>query len=164
MAHKAHMAHNPGELKPRIGKTSGLIATTTERDAPMTIVDWPSGHIGYEALGEHEARALRCLGLRPHPRHHHYPCPRIAAGKHCLGARCVCERHHLGILDHCRGWKDSRGRTVITAEPYGFSAAELADLIVSLYPLGVRVHVCLDSLWYPGHTALLVMSREDVTS
>jgi hypothetical protein len=121
---------------------------------------WPTGHVGYLAPGEHEARMLRWLGLRPHPRYHHYPCPRRAAGRQCT-QRCLCTRRHLGVLDHCRGWRDQYGRTVVTAEPYHgtYQAAELAELTAELGAVGVELAVVDNSLWCPGHASLLVMFK-----
>jgi hypothetical protein len=90
-------------------------------------------------------------------------CPRVVAGKRCLtgtGDRlCLCERHRH-LLDHGRAWLTPDGHGVMTGEPYDTTTEELADLSADLAPLGLRATVTGRSLWNPGYTLLIIITRE----
>jgi hypothetical protein len=73
--------------------------------------------------------------------------------------RCVCETHR-NILDHGRIWLDADGGHVLTGEPYGTRAEELAVLTADAKDLGLKVEVSDDSPWFPGSTVLVYISKE----
>jgi hypothetical protein len=132
--------------------------TTTDR--------WPTTPADNYAV--HDERFRRWFGLAPRATLTDYPCPRTIVGKRCQAWKdraelCICQRHDH-ILDHSRGWTDTTGDYVHTAEPYDFTGEELAALTADLDALGVGVTVRGMSLWYPGHTVLLIMrSKGNVT-
>lgn len=94
------------------------------------------------------------------------PCPRIVAGRRCLGPSwtgerpdCVCIRYRP-LLDHARLWRDRRGSRVLTAEPYSTADASLLpDFVAECHVLGLTVSVDPDSPWCPGWTVLLTVRR-----
>lgn len=107
--------------------------------------------------------AAENYGLRPSRAH---VCPRVVAGKRCLSYHeepCLCQKHH-SLLDHGRVWLDRQGRRVVTGEPYHVAKADLVDLAADMATLGLRVTVKpqSESFWYPGHTHLIFITRDDV--
>lgn len=124
---------------------------------------WPTTPAGMGA-DSHAARMRHHFGLLPRRNRwlRYRPCPRTLVGKRCQLRRdrdCLCSRHY-DILDHGRGWRDRRGQLVHTAEPFHTDADALAALAADLRPLGVRIDVSGQSLYYPGH-AILLMLRPD---
>lgn len=91
-------------------------------------------------------------------------CPCVVAGKPCnadTGDRlCLCQRHHH-LLDHARMWIDPEGHHVLTGEPYDTHDDELRDLFRDLAALRLQASVSGRSLWNPGHTLLITITRDD---
>jgi len=105
------------------------------------------------------------FGLRPHPKNLTVSrCPRIVAGKRCLLGfgkwgfqSCICRRYASHLWDHTNLWRDKFNRNVLTVEPYGINAEELAPLISDVAALGLEVDIEGYSPWFPGHTVLIVI-------
>lgn len=111
----------------------------------------------------HDAAMLDRFGYRPVATH---ACPRVVAGRRCLGPSwtderpdCLCLRYH-SLLDHGRLWRDRRGFRVLTAEPYSTAdAGLLPDFVAACAALGLTVSVDPESPWCPGWTVLLTVRR-----
>jgi hypothetical protein len=116
---------------------------------------FPSGR---QADADQSARAREWHGLRPRDA---AACPRVLAGDECLptgpGRRvCLC-RHRA--LAHARRWVDLDDRPVVTGEPRGIDAGELADFTRACSELALEVHIDGRSPWDPGRTVLLLIRR-----
>jgi hypothetical protein len=111
-------------------------------------------------------------GLRPAPLQIPH-CPRVVAGKRCLmntRLRCVCQDYGHRLFDHGRLWHlpakiRGRGEHVLSGEPYDFNweDREAFQRETDATGLGVRLFVMHPDLsfWYPPHTRLLILVRDD---
>lgn len=117
---------------------------------------------------EQIARAAE-RGLRPSRAR---VCMRVVAGRRCLWASdhprgCQGCRNGLDVglvWDHPRIWLDATGRHVLTLEPYdyGLRGEEEFDVVrAAAAELGLTVTVepPESSLYYPGHTHLITITR-----
>ncbi|MBN6051311.1 hypothetical protein JYK22_05145, partial [Nonomuraea sp. RK-328] len=107
-----------------------------------------------------EQRAAEYFGLRPSKAS---VCPRVVAGKRCLidsRGKCVCQDHYR-VLDHGRMWLDENGHHVLTGEPYNTWGEEMTAFVAAMDELGLHVHLSGRSLWYPGYTLLVRVTRKD---
>lgn len=107
-----------------------------------------------------EERAAEYFGLRPSTA---AICPRVVVGKRCLmdsRSECVCRDHHR-ILDHGRMWLDENGHHVLTGEPYETWGEEITAFITAMTEMGLHVYLTGRSLWNPGASLLIRVTRKD---
>lgn len=109
---------------------------------------------------EWEDRMTHRFGFRPHPNWKLPRCPTVVLdGRRCQQpGPCIC-KHRL--LDHRALWRDCDRQTIFTAEPYGASSEDLAELIAALHAIGLELQIEGYSPYYPGHTVLLVIGRRE---
>ncbi len=137
-----------------------MTARTQDPAADLKLIHRTFG-TGDPGSANQQARFREWFGWRPSGA---LPCPRIAAGKHCLvGTRtpglCTCCKYTHGLLDHARVWLDGDGGHVYTAEPYDFDGAEFAELAAECAGLGLDVCVTGTSPYFPGRTTLIVIQK-----
>src|SRR4051812_45219945 len=110
---------------------------------------------------DREHRYREWFGWRPSTAQR---CARVAAGKRCLAdsydlgnrtERCICQVYRE-VLDNPAIWRDPRGGSVYSADPYTPVDGEaLAAFIADAAALGLQVDVSARSGCYPGRTVLI---------